>query len=132
MDERIRQFLEQHHSAVMVSLKQDGTPHVARVLVGLVNGKLWSSGTQTRVRTRHVQNDPRAALCVLDESNPYHWLGLETKVKILEGPDAPELNLALYRALRGEPDDADEYLRAMVAEKRLIYEFSIERAYGQF
>ncbi len=130
MDERIRQFLEQHHSAVMVTLKKDGTPHVARVVVGLVDGKLWSSGTQTRVRTRHVRNDPRATLCVLDESNPYHWLALETKVKILEGPDAPEQNLALYRVISGEPDDVDEYLDAMVKEQRLIYEFEVVKAYG--
>lgn len=132
MDEHARQFLEQHHAAVMVTLKKNGTPHVARVVVGLVDGKLWSSGTQARVRTRHLRNDPRAALCVLDASNPYHWLGLETKVQILDGPDAPEQNLALYRVIAGEPDDVDEYLQAMVAEQRLVYEFSIERVYGQF
>ncbi len=132
MDERIRQFLERHHSAIMVSLKKDGTPHVARVAVGLVDGKLWSSGTQERVRTRHLRRDPRATLCVLDDRNPYRWLGLETKVTIRDGPDAPQANLALYRVLAGEPNDVEEYLRAMVAEQRLIYEFAIERAYGQF
>jgi PPOX class probable F420-dependent enzyme len=132
MDEQVRSFLERHHSAVMVTLKKDGTPHVARVVVGLVNGKLWSSGTQSRIRTKHLRNDPRSTLCVLDEKNPYHWLGLETRVTILDGPDAPQQNLALYRVIAGEPDDVNEYLQAMVAEERLIYEFSIERAYGQF
>ena len=131
MDERIRQFLEQHHAAVMVTLKQDGTPHVARVLVGLVEGKLWSSATRGRLRTRHLRRDLRATLCVLDEANPYGWLGLETTVRILDGPEAPEQNLALYRVIAGEPRDVEEYLRAMVAEERLIYEFSIARAYGQ-
>ncbi len=132
MDEHVRPFLEQHHSAIMVTLKKDGTPHVARVAVGLVDGRLWSSGTQDRVRTRHLRRDPRATLCVLDDRDPYHWLGLETEVNILDGPDAPQANLALYRVLAGEPKDVDEYLRAMVAEKRLIYEFAVQRAYGQF
>ncbi len=132
MDEKVRQFLEQHHHAVMVTLKADGTPHVARIMLGLVEGRLWSSSTQTRVRTKFLRRDPRCTLCVLDQDNPYHWLGLETKVTILDGPDAPQQNLALYRTIAGEPKDLDEYLQAMVSDQRLIYEFSIERTYGQF
>jgi len=114
----------------MATVKADGSPHVARIGVGLVDGRLWSSGTQTRVRTRNLRRDPRAALAVLDDGNSWAWLGLETRVTILDGPDAVEQNLALYRALAGEPDDLDEYRRAMVAEQRLIYEFEILHAYA--
>jgi PPOX class probable F420-dependent enzyme len=130
MDEQVQQFLQRHHAAVMVTLKRDGMPHVARVTLALVDGKLWSSGTQNRVRTRHLRRDPRATLCVLDDQNPYRWLGLEACVRMLDGPDAPQQNLALYRVLAGEPKDVDAYLQAMVDEGRLIYEFTIERAYG--
>lgn len=131
MEDKVREFLEKHHSMVMVTLKKDGTPHVAMIGGGLVDGKLWSSGTQSRVRTKHVRRDPRATLMVFGE-NRYEWLALETKVTILDGPDAPQLNLKLYRVLAGEPDDLDEYLEAMVKEERLIYEFEILRAYGQY
>ena len=131
MDPRVREFLEKHHGAVMTTLKRDGTPHVARIGVGLLEGKLWSSGTQTRVRTKHVRRDPRSTLFVFG-SSPQSWMGIETQVTILEGPDAPQLNLELYRTLAGEPDDVDEYLEAMVKEQRLIFEFSIERTYGQY
>jgi PPOX class probable F420-dependent enzyme len=131
MEERVRGFLERHHSAVVATLKRDGTPHVARIGVGLVEGKLWSSGTQSRVRTSHLRRDPRATLLVLNDDDPYSWLGLETRVTILDGPEAVEHNLALYRVLAGEPDDIEAYRRAMVDERRLIYEFSIEKAYGQ-
>jgi PPOX class probable F420-dependent enzyme len=131
MEDRVRQFLEQHHAAVQATIKPDGRPHVARIGVGLVDGKLWSSATQDRVRTGHLRRDPRSTL-YLAGRGPQEWLGLETTVTILDGPDAPELNLRLYRVLAGEPDDLEEYLGAMVAEKRLIFEFQIERAYGQF
>jgi PPOX class probable F420-dependent enzyme len=123
-------FLEQHHAAAMVTLRADGTPHVARVGVGLVDGKLWSSGTRGRIRTGHLRRDPRSTLFVFDTHEAWKWLGLETTVTILDGPDAPELNLALYRRLAGEPDDLDEYLAAMKREERLIYEFEISRSYG--
>ena len=132
MDQRVKDFLADHHSTVMTTLKKDGTPHVARVGVGLVDGELWSSGSADRLRTKHLRRDPRSTLFVWDQKDAQHWLGLETRVDILDGPDAPELNLALYRNLRGDPDDVEEYLQAMVAEKRLIYRFNIERAYGQY
>src|SRR5918997_1436348 len=132
MDDKVREFLQTNHHAIMTTLRKDGTPHVARMDVGLVDGKLWSSGTQTRVRTKHVRRDPRAALAVLDYEGGYRWLGLECNVTILEGDDAPELNLKLYRTIAKEPDDVDEYLEAMVKEERLIYEFEILKSYGMF
>lgn len=132
MEQRVTDFLERYHSAVMTTIKKDGTPHVARIGVGLVDGELWSSGTADRVRTRHVRRDPRSTLFVWNPSHGQEWMGLEARVDVLDGPDAPELNLALYRVLAGEPDDMEEYLQAMVTEKRLIYRFNIDRAYGQF
>ena len=132
MDDRVREFVAHHHSAVMATIKGDGAPHVARIGLGLVDGRLWSSGTQTRVRTKHLRRDPRCTLMVLDEDNRYRWLALETRVTILDGPEAPRQNLALYRVLAGEPDDVDEYLSAMVTEQRLIYEFEVTKSYGQY
>ena len=132
MDDKVREFLERHHHTIMTTVKKNGMPHVARIDVGLVDGKLWSSGTQTRVRTKHLRRDPKAALAVLDYEGGYRWLGLECNVTILEGDDAPELNLKLYRTIAKEPDDVDEYLEAMVKEQRLIYEFEIVKSYGMF
>lgn len=132
MDDSVRTFLEQNHAAVMTTTKADGMPHVAMIGVGLVEGKLWSSGTQTRVRTKHLRRDPRSALLVLAKGTRYRWLGVEANVNILDGDDAPELNLKLYRVLAGEPEDPDEYLEAMVKEQRLIYEFEILRTYGSY
>jgi PPOX class probable F420-dependent enzyme len=132
MDDRVHAFLMRHHGAIVATLKRDGMPHVARIAVGLVQGRLWSSGTKTRARTTHLRRDPRATLCVVDEANPYAWLGLETRVRIHDGPDAVDRNLALYRVLAGEPDDLAAYREAMVREQRLVYEFEILRAYGQY
>jgi PPOX class probable F420-dependent enzyme len=131
LSDRDREFVANNRSAVMVTLKADGTPHVARVGVGLVDGKLWSSGTQGRLRTKHLRRDSRSTLFVFSDRNRQEWLGLETTVTILDGPDAPELNLRLYRTLAGEPGDVDEYLRAMLDEQRLIYEFEVGHTYGQ-
>ena len=142
MDERVAAFIDQHSSAAMGTLRADGTPHVARVGVGVVDGKIWSSGTQSRLRTRHLRRDPRSTLLVFDTSPGAQWLGLETEVTILDGPDAPELNFRLMRQMQkgrapegkvvwfGGIISEEEFLAQMREEQRLVYEFNVKRAYG--
>jgi PPOX class probable F420-dependent enzyme len=135
-----RVFVADHQSAAMTTLRRDGTPHIVRVGVALVDGKLWSSGTQSRVRTKHLRRDPRSTLFVFDDR--WSWLSLESVVTILDGPEAPELHLRLMRTMQKRPDDSptiswfggektvDEFLPTMKAEGRLIYEFDVRHAYG--
>src|SRR5205809_5293623 len=143
LSDRDREFVESNRSAVMVTLKEDGMPHVARIGVGLVDGKLWSSGTQIRIRTKHLRRDPRSTLFVFDAE--FRWLGLESRVTILDGPDAPELNLRLFQVMQqgmgvpagqinwfGRTISREEFLKTMVEEKRLIYEFEIIRSSGMY
>ena len=101
MDERIQAFLEANQSAAMTTLRADGTPHVARIGLGVIDGKIWSSATQGRVRTKHIRRDPRSSLYISEPG--YRWLGLETTVTILEGPDVPQLTLRFMRTLQAGP-----------------------------
>lgn len=131
-------FLKDHHSAAMITVGPEGMPKVARVGVALVDGRLWSSGTQDRVRTKRLRNDPRCTLFVHDPG--FAWLALETTVTVLDGPDAPQQNMRLFRIMQNKPEgplnwfggvfDEPEFLTKMVDEQRLIYEFEVHRAYG--
>lgn len=134
-----RAFLDDHHSAAMVTLRRDGTPHAVQVGVAVVDGALWSSGTARRARTRQLRRDPRATLFVFDGRRS--WLTLETVVTILDGPDSARQNLRLFQVMQGRSGadslawsggelTPDEFLAAMDAEGRLIYEFDVVRAYG--
>ncbi|MGH9214915.1 MAG: pyridoxamine 5'-phosphate oxidase family protein [Acidimicrobiales bacterium] len=132
------EFLTNNHSAAMITVGRDGTPKAARVGVALVGGKLWSSGTADRVRTRRLRRDPRCTLFVYDSG--FAWLALETSVTILDGSDAAERSLRLFRVMQDQPTGPlswfggelaeDEFLRAMVDEGRLIYEFEVHHTYG--
>ena len=145
MDDRIRSFLKANPSAAMTTLRANGTPHVARIGLGILDGKIWSSGTQTRLRTKHLRRDARATLFVFESG--YRWLGLETTVNILEGPDVPQETLRFMRSLQenrdpkptpghvmwfGQEKTEEEFLEIMVEEQRLIYEFNVTRAYGMY
>jgi len=122
----------------MITVADDGTARVVRVGVALVDGHLWSSGTQDRVRTKRLRRDPRCTLFVFEPG--FAWLGVETTVRILDGPDAAEMNVRLFRVMQNRPtgnltwfggeQSPDDFLRIMVDEQRLIYEFDVIRAYG--
>lgn len=148
MDDHIREFLRVAHAAAMLTVRPDGTPHAARVALGLVDDRLLSSVLPNALRHSHIRRDPRASLFVfdpMDPSNARRWLALETTVTVHVGLDAPELNLGLRKVLQRSLDPApppgmiswagevmteDAFLDAVREEGRMIYEFAVLRAYG--
>lgn len=131
-------FLQTNHTAAMITLGKDGMPKTARVGIALFEGKLWSSANESRVRTARLRRDPRCTLFVFEPG--YKWLSLETTVRILEGPDVPELSLRFFRQMQNRPEgnlswfgrdlSPEEFLRVMAEDKRVIYEFEITHVYG--
>ena len=142
MDDKALRFLETNHAAAMITLRPDGTPHAVRIAVGLIDGKLWSSGTQGRLRTKYLRRDPRCTLFVFENTGPMA-LTLETTVNLIEGPEVPDLSLRFFRMLQpnskpgsivwfGQERSEEEFRRLMVEEGRLLYEFDVQRSYGLF
>lgn len=131
-------FLEKNRTAAMITVDAAGVAKTARVGVALVDGKLWSSGTRDRLRTKRLRRDPRCTLFVF--TSGYAWLSVESTVTILEGPDAPDLNVRLFRVMQSRPEgplswfggDLDEaaFRDRMVEEGRLVYQFEVQRTYG--
>jgi hypothetical protein len=74
---------------------------VAHQVSADVPARLWSSGTQDRVRTSRLRRDPRCTLFVFDQQ--FSWLTLETTVALLEGPEAAAQNLWLFRVMQNRP-----------------------------
>ena len=138
LSERETAWLREHRAAAMITVGEDGMPKAVRIGVALVDGGLWSSGTAGRRRTERLRRDPRCTLFVFDTA--YAYLTLETTVTILDGSDAPALNLRLFREMQDRPTgalswfgtelDEDAFLRRMAKEGRLIYRFDVQRAYG--
>jgi hypothetical protein len=77
---------------------------VAHQVSADVPARLWSSGTQDRVRTSRLRRDPRCTLFVFDQQ--FSWLALETTVALLEGPEAAAQNLRLFRVMQNRPSES--------------------------
>ena len=132
------EYLALNHSAAMITVTSAGIAKAARVGVAVIDGKLWSSGTQDRVRTGRLRRDPRCTLFVFDAQ--FGSLTLETTVTILEGPEVPDLSVRLFRQMQGREAGPlswfgadlgeDAFRQTMIEEQRVIYEFGIQRTYG--
>jgi len=147
MDPKVADYLAGHRAAAMITIRPDGSPHAVRCGIALVDGKLWSSGTRGRKRTEHLRRDPRCTLFVFGSSteDQFSYLSLDTRVTVLDGPDAPELNVQLFTVMQaamnppegsllwnGKPLPLDEFRQAMIDEGRLIYQFEITGSHGMF
>jgi PPOX class probable F420-dependent enzyme len=129
LSSRQRAFLEANHSAIMATVDDRGRPHSVPVLCALVDGRLWSSGTDLRVRTRYLAARPFASLTVLGKGFGGEWLTVSGPVETRRQRRVED-NLRLYRAATGrDPDDLEEYRAAMVAERRLVYVLTPERVF---
>ncbi|WP_169239086.1 pyridoxamine 5'-phosphate oxidase family protein [Candidatus Roseilinea sp. NK_OTU-006] len=138
LDEKQIAFLEKSRAAAMITVGDDGIARAVRVGIAMVDGKVWSSGTQDRARTKRLRKNPNCTLFVFD--NTWSYLTLETRVRLIEGPDVPALSERLFRIMQNRPMgplswfggemDSEDFRRAMAEEGRLIYEFDIHRAYG--
>lgn len=133
-----RQFLESNRSAAMITVGEDGQAKAVRVGVALVDGRVWSSGTRDRVRTRRLRSDPRCTLFVFGQG--FEALTLETTVEILDGPEVADQSIRLFREMQARPEGPlmwfgeelmeEDFRAAMLEQGRVIYEFEVTGAYG--
>lgn len=140
-------FIVEHSDAAMISVRRDGSPHAARVELGVVGGRIRTSGAPGLVRTAHLRRDPRCTLFVFGPA-PL-WLGVDAVAHILDGPDAAEHCIALMQARHGRSTDTgviahddrleadrryelDEYREHALARGLFVFDFDIRRTYGNY
>jgi Pyridoxamine 5'-phosphate oxidase len=143
LPEHIRDFLNTHHVAAMITVGADGWAKVAKMEPAIVNGRLWSVGHRHKVRTRRLGRDPKATLFY--DAPGAQWLAVEAIVDILDGPTTPRDIVEFMRVRQGRPRgplawhgdngvevelNEGEFMNTMSAEGCLIYQFDICKTYG--
>jgi PPOX class probable F420-dependent enzyme len=121
--------------SVLVTMRSDGKPQLSNVLHSVDDsGLVRVSTTADRAKYVNVTRTPWAALHV-DGPDFWSYAVLEGEASLsavaAEPDDAATQELVeLYRALRGEHDDWDDYRAAMVRERRVVLRLAPARAYG--
>jgi PPOX class probable F420-dependent enzyme len=70
------EFLRQPHPAVIASLRSDGSPHTAATWYDWEDGEVLVNMDVSRRRLRHMRDDPRVALTVLESGDWYRHVSL--------------------------------------------------------
>lgn len=132
---RALEFAAAAGRGVVVTIKRDGRPQLSNVLFAVGDdGLIRVSVTDGRAKTANLRRDPRVSLHV---TAPDFWSyavieGVADLTPVAAATDDATVEelVALYRSMRGEHPDWDDYRRAMVADRRLVLRIRPEHAYG--
>ncbi|MEV8372709.1 PPOX class F420-dependent oxidoreductase [Kribbella sp. NPDC056861] len=128
------ELLQKTGLGVLVTIKRDGRPQLSNVTYLYDGERIRVSLTDGRAKTKNLRRDPRASLYV-NGPNGRSYLVVEGKAELTsvaaeEHDDTVEQLVAYYREAAGEHDDWDDYRRAMVADKRLLFTMTVDHSYG--
>ena len=127
--DKAREIIRKQHRAVLATMREDGTPQMSPVLVGMDDdGRVLVSTRETAVKVRNVRRDQRLWLCVLPDGFFGSWIQVEGRVEIVSLPDAMDGLVDYYRQITGEHKDWDEYRTAMQRERRVLLRVTLTRA----
>lgn len=135
MDRRTTlEWLARQRHGVIATIKSDGRPQLSNVAYALIGEEVHVSVTADRAKTRNLRRDPRVSMHVTTaQFHPYVVVeGTATLSAVTTRTDDETADLLVdtYRAVAGEHPDWDEFRQAMVAERRLVLSFAVDRMYG--
>ncbi|QKG20475.1 PPOX class F420-dependent oxidoreductase [Actinomadura verrucosospora] len=135
-DAALVKLLQERDLGVLATLKRDGRPQLSNVNYHFDAGSrlIRVSITADRAKARNLRRDPRASL---HASAPDGWSyavaeGTAELTAVAADPHDAAVDelVAVYREIRGEHPDWDEYRRVMVQDGRLVLKLHVEHLYG--
>jgi PPOX class probable F420-dependent enzyme len=128
-------WLAARHNGTLITIRRDGSPQSSNIGYGVLDGVFKVSVTDDRAKTHNLRRDPRGVLHVTGDS---HWQYVSVSVTAelspvttTPGDEVGQELLRLYDAIAPEPHpDPQEFLEAMVSERRLVLSLTPVSAAG--
>ena len=125
-DLRIRELFESKNFAFLACLMSDGSPQVTPTWVDIANGNILINTAIGRIKQWNISRDPRVALSLIDQNNPYEMVTLRGKVtEQITGEKAEKHIDKLSKKYIG----ADKYPRRSKGEQRVILKIKPEKIF---
>src|ERR671918_2271116 len=108
------------------TLMKDGSPQVTEIWVDIEDGNIIVNTAEGRLKHKNISRDPRIAICVVDQNNPYHMVIVRGRVVEQTNEGAEEHIDKLAKKYLG----VDKYPTELRSpdEKRIIVRIKPERA----
>ncbi len=78
--EKARHLFEGRNFAHLTTLNPDGSPQASPVWIGLDGDLVTVNTTEGLVKTKNLRDDPRVAVSIINQENPYESLIIQGKV----------------------------------------------------
>ena len=125
-DLRLRELFESKNFAFLACLMSDGSPHVTPIWVDIENGNILVNTAIGRIKQKNISRDPRVALAIADQNNPYDMVTLRGKVtEQITGETAEKHIDKLSKKYIG----VDKYPRRSKGEQRVILKIKPEKIF---
>jgi PPOX class probable F420-dependent enzyme len=128
LTEKQREFISANpFVATATTIRKDGSPHNTVVWVDTDDGVITFNTAVGRAKERHLRDNPRAAITVVDPEDAYKWVSISGQAELtIEGADEQIDRLA--KKYLGK----DEYPWRNPEEQRIKVRITPERvdAYG--
>jgi len=114
LTEKQLEFLDNPFVGIVTTLREDGSPHSTVVWVDVEDGVPTFNTAVGRKKPANLENDPRAALLVIDPQDTYKWVAVDGKAELTtEGAD-PQIDKLAKKYL-----GKDEYPFRQEGEQRV-------------
>lgn len=79
-DENIMRLIDGRNFAFLATVKKDGSPQVTPTWIDRDKDIILINTAEGRVKHRNVTNDPRVAISLVDDQNPYSMVTISGRV----------------------------------------------------
>jgi len=90
LSDKTKKLIDGKNFASVATLMPDGSPQVAPVWIDRDGDTILLNATGSRQRTMNLKRDPRVAICIFDQNNPYSSVSIRGKVVSITEKDAEE------------------------------------------
>ena len=125
-DPSIRKIFEDKNFVFLSSLMKDGSPQVTPMWVDIQNGYILVNTAIGRLKHKNISQDPRIALAIADQNNPYDMVTIRGEViEQITGVPAEEHIDKLAKKYMGK----DKYPYRSLGEERVILKIKPKRIF---
>src|SRR5215831_11927229 len=97
--EELHHLFDNRNLAFVATLSKDCSPHVTPVWTEMVDDLILINSFEASAKNKHITNDKRIALSVVEQNNPFNMVSIKGKVMDLttEGSDEHLKRLPISR-----------------------------------
>jgi PPOX class probable F420-dependent enzyme len=120
-------LIQEKNFGFLATVNRDGSPQVTPVWVDTDGEFLLVNTAIGRVKERNTRRDPRVAVSIAEQKNPYNWITVNGKVmEWIEGGNAEAHIDKLAKKYTG----AEKFTKSNPNERRVIFKINPERVLG--